>query len=155
MWPFAGIITAPSFELLMPGQDSPYSISKFGSGVVYAGIRLNSDGSIDIRGSGSGTYTEILSPANTWIHEDARGAFDILDYEWYCNQISGDTISGDVHAGAWVSFGTTPNPKWSVIASGLFDSKSARLIVGVRLAANPGATTKSGTIDLDAQEFGL
>ena len=155
MWPLlGGLLNDPSFELLMPGQDTPYTVNKFGNGIVYAGMRLNNDGSIDLRGDGSAEYTELTSWPDSWIHSDARGIFNINNYEWYCNFISGDTVSGDNSSGVWTPFSTTANPEWYVVAAGSFDTKDAQLIIGVRQTGVP-ASTKSGTINLSATEFGL
>lgn len=154
MFPFGGLLTSINFDLLMPGQDSPQLYVKVGTGgSAHSGFRLNDNGLSETWGPG---FQQSPQPAllNSWIHSDALGVFDLNQYEWFCNKISGDPVLGSPTDATWRAFSTDPNPQWYVQALGLFNVDEARIVVGVRQIGNP-ASTRAGQIDLRAIEIGL
>ncbi len=157
MFPFAGLLATPSFELKVPGQDSPALIVGVSAGAAFAGIRFNPDGNLDVQAGPSPldyNDSDLEVTDEMWIASDAKPSlFDPNDYECRFNNPTGDT--GQLFGSAvstWLNCGSFQG--WYVVATSSQVNEVAG-IIQVRKISDPSNTLRSGNLSLRAIELGL
>ena len=154
MFPFGGLLGAPSFELKVPGQDSPATIVGVGSGNAYAGVRFNPSGFME---QTKGVFVSWGDPTvapldgDMWISGDAKDPdlFDPADYEARYTSVTGD-IGNLSSSGINVWVPVTSTPFWRVRAIGINAIDEVSGIIQVRKITDPSNTLRSGNLTLRA-----
>lgn len=167
MFPLGALLQQLSFELRVPGQDSPATVLGFGSGAAFAGIRFNSTtGEIDVQAGVSPINwddSDAEVTGDMWIHSDVKNPdrFDASKYEVRFVNVTGDTtyLSSNV-TWAGVSYGAddyfhdlTVDPYWYIVAtSGLTNDVSGIIQIREKLDT---VNSRAGNLTLRATEFGF
>lgn len=110
----------------------------------WAGVRINTDGTVDRRGGTSGNYVQIDSGTD-WIIPNGSAS---SDFEVYCtvNSSSGSGLdAGSAATDTWLALST--NREWFCSRTTV-GTDSANLTISIRY--NGGATLDSGTYALTA-----
>ena len=123
------------------------SVTHVFDGVTYAGVRINSDGTVDQRKNS--TYTQ-LSSGTDWIIPNSAASGDT--YEVYATK-TGDTLDASSAAlSTWINVST--NPQWT-IADTTADDGADTATVTIQIRKNGGAAVDSGVYNLSANYFTL
>jgi len=143
-----GVPAQPAGTVTLSGETIAYARNSATTSIVYAGVRINTDGTIDKRGFKSGTYSQIDSGTD-WIipNGDANEYFEV-----YCqvNSESGAGLASSASLeGVWLPL--TSNRLWYVAKSGADGTDTANITISIRY--NGGATIDSAVYALSAQKF--
>lgn len=110
----------------------------------WAGVRINTDGTVDRRGGASGTYTQIDSGTD-WIIPNAAAS---SSYQVFCavNSTTGNGLdAGSASTATWLDLSVAR--EW-FCARSTVGTDNANITISIRLGT--GATIDSGTYDLTA-----